>query len=76
MTLGALIQEPRPDRAVERADLVEQRLALGAAAVGLQDHVADFAVGLQVLRGDVEVAPRERPLRRPSMPGTLRWTWM
>src|SRR3954451_16564164 len=59
MALGALIQQPRPDRALEGADLVKDGLALGSGPGRLQHDVADLAVGLQVLRRDVEAPPRE-----------------
>ena len=55
---GALIQQPRLDRAVERGQLAAQcrRVAVGLG-VDVDDDVADARARLQVLRGDVDAMP-------------------
>src|SRR5260221_5629981 len=54
--LGALVEQAGADRALERADLLENVARVRAGVVGLEHHVADLAVGLVVLRADIDLA--------------------
>src|SRR3954452_20712140 len=52
---GALVEQASADRAVERADLLEDVARVRASVVGFQHHVTDLAVGLVVLRADIDL---------------------
>src|SRR5262249_4679161 len=53
--------QARADRAGNAADVGEQALSILQAAVQIQHHVADLAVRLAVLRGDIDAALRHHP---------------
>jgi len=48
------VDQPRPDGALEPADLGEQFAAGMAAQIGIENDIADIAVGLQILRHDID----------------------
>jgi hypothetical protein len=58
------------------ADFLQDVARLRADAIGFHHDIADLAIGLVVLRGDVDLRLAKTSFSRRSMPGTLRWTWM
>ena len=66
---SARIEQAGADRSVERADLVKGIPAVLGRSFGFDDHVADLAVSLQVLRRDVEAALREHVVETPQDAG-------
>src|SRR6478609_7193159 len=66
--VGDLVLEYQPcaDRAVEGADLLEQRGRILTGEIGVEHDVAEVAGGLQILRGDVDVALEEDLVQPPQ----------
>src|ERR1035441_2228507 len=65
------IDQPRPDRAVELTNFVENFGTGLSGQIGVEHHVADLVVGLQILREDIDVALQEHFIQAPQHAGCV-----
>src|SRR5580704_2999512 len=66
---SVLVHESRPDRAVKRANFVEKITAVVAGQIRIEHDIADLAVGLQILRDNVDVALQKYFVQPPEHAG-------
>src|ERR1700694_5742984 len=60
------VHEPCPDRAVKRANVVKNLVTFVSGQIGIEHDVTYLAVGLQVLREDIDIALQKHLVQSPQ----------